>query len=267
MLLEGRVDVALASIVDCARHVDEGGASRVTLLPAGMIGCHGATLTVRLFSRVALASLERVCVDTDSHTSAALVQVILQRMYGRRVRVIDFDARERMVLDRTQDHRAKGPTPVVLSSGGAEGGEGPEALLLIGDKVVTDAPGREAYPYQLDLGEAWKSLTGLPFVYAVWMCRAGEEGSPAVRAAGAMLDRQRRHNMTRLDWIVGARAHEKRWPEELAAKYVGEYLKYDIGDAEREAVGKFLAWSGDLGLCARTEARWGEIGRPEAQAV
>ena len=43
-----------------------------------------------------------------------------------------------------------------------------QSVLLIGDKVVTDAPPEERYPYQMDLGAAWKELTGLPFVYAVW---------------------------------------------------------------------------------------------------
>ena len=45
------------------------------------------------------------------------------------------------------------------------------ARLLIGDKVVCEEP--RGLPYQLDLGEAWKELTGLPFVFAAWMARAG----------------------------------------------------------------------------------------------
>ena len=265
MLLDGRVDVALASVIDCAKTAG-GGAARVTLLPAGMIGCDGPTLTVRLFSQVPIDRIERVCVDTDSHTSAALVQVIMQRMFARRVRVVDFDARERMVVtsEMTRESASGGPPPDPLPPGG--GGEWPEAVLLIGDKVVTDAPPASMYPHQLDLGEAWKKLTGLPFVYAVWMCRAGEENTPLVQTAAAMLDRQRRHNHTRLDWVVASRASEKHWPEDLAAKYVGAYLKYDVGEAEREAVAKFLRWSAELGLCEKAEPRWGVIQRPEVRA-
>src|SRR5665213_4630797 len=44
------------------------------------------------------------------------------------------------------------------------------ARLLIGDKVVCDEPA--GLPHQLDLGGAWKDLTGLPFVFAAWMARA-----------------------------------------------------------------------------------------------
>jgi chorismate dehydratase len=231
MLIVGEVDVALASVIDAAR-------TSTTLLPVGMIGCNGPTLTVRLFSRVPIDQIQTVGADTDSHTSVVLMQVLLAKKHGRRVTVLDFDAREHMVLGDT-----------------GKGGE-PDALLLIGDKVVTDAPEAAKYPHQLDLGAAWKELTGLPFVYAVWMCRAGEEDSLKIRAAAKMLERSRLHNTTRLGWIVESRAEERHWPQELAAKYLGEYLKYDIAEPEREAVEKFLRWAAELGLCAAGEVRW-----------
>ncbi|HMN39992.1 MAG TPA: menaquinone biosynthesis protein [Phycisphaerales bacterium] len=245
MLIGDEVDVALASVIDAARQ-------SATLLPVGMIGCDGPTLTVRLFSRVPIEAIATVGADTDSHTSVVLMQVLLWKMHGRRVRVLDFDAREHMVVGL--------PPPSLLRSdtspaGAGEGAE-PDALLLIGDKVVTDAPDAAIYPHQLDLGTAWKDLTGLPFVYAVWMCRAGEEDSLTMQAAAKMLERTRRHNQTRLGWIVASRAEERHWPEDLAAKYLGSYLKYDIGEPEREAVEKFLRWAAELGLCAASEARW-----------
>lgn len=229
MLRGGQVDVALCSIIDAARHDD------VRCLTAGMIGCDGRTMTVRLFSRVPFSQITSVGVDTDSHTSAVLMQVVLARKYGLRPRIADFDA------SRT--------------GSGAERGN-LDALLLIGDKVMTDAPDSAAFPHQLDLGEAWKELTGLPFVYAVWMCRASDEPSQAVRLAEAVLDRQRRHNSTRLDWIVHQRAGERHWPEQAAAEYVGRRLKFDVGEQEREAVAKFIAWARELGLCEGSAVRW-----------
>jgi chorismate dehydratase len=229
----GEVDVALASVIDAARQ-------SATLLPVGMIGCDGPTLTVRLFSRVPIETITTIAADTDSHTSAALVQVLLWKKHGLRVKMVDFDAREHMVV-------------------GQYGTAEPDALLLIGDKVVTDAPDAAKYPHQLDLGAAWKDLTGLPFVYAVWMCRAGEEDSLKVRAAAAMLERSRLHNATRLGWIVASRAEERHWPQDLAAKYLGTFLKYDVGEPEREAVDKFLRWAGELGLCNKTEPKWATL--------
>ena len=133
---------------------------------------------------------------------------------------------------------------------------------MIGDKVVTDAPAASEYPHQMDLGAAWKELTGLPFVYAVWMCRAGEEETLKVRTVAKMLERTRLHNTTRMDWVVAEHAAERGWGRELAAEYVGTLLKYAVGDPEREAVGKFVSWAGEMGLCGRGGVVWGE-GRGE----
>jgi chorismate dehydratase len=238
MLHAGEVDLALASIVDA---VDP----RIVALPVGMIGCDGPTLTVRLFARVPIAAITSVGVDTDSHTSAILMQVLLARRFNIRPRLIDFDARERVFS-------------------GAREPAGPDAVLLIGDKVVTDAPSTTDFPHQLDLGQAWNDLTGLPFVYAVWMCRAGEEYSDRVQAAAAALDRQRRHNATRLDWVVARRAEERRWPPDLAAEYIGRLLKYEVGDREREAVELFVKWAHELGLCAGGPITWAEVGAAPA---
>src|SRR5262249_20042800 len=149
----------------------------LTVLPVGMIGCDGPTLTVRVFSSVEPSHITTLHADTDSHTSVALAQVVLWKKYGVRPTVIDLDARDRIALggtglDRTGEAQRKGSGP---------GSEWPETLLLIGDKVVADAPPAERYPYQIDLGEAWHEMTGLPFVYASWMCLAGAAESPEVK--------------------------------------------------------------------------------------
>jgi chorismate dehydratase len=40
------------------------------------------------------------------------------------------------------------------------------AALIIGDRALEK---RNQYPYIYDLGSAWKEMTGLPFVFAVWV--------------------------------------------------------------------------------------------------
>ncbi len=244
LLTGGQIDVGLVSLLDAARS-----AAGMTLLPVGMIGCDGPTLTVRVFSSVPMERVTRVWADTDSHTSTALMQVVLWEKFGRRVEVVGFDARERA---------APGRDTSAIRQLGAQAGEGhwPETVLLIGDKVVTDAPPAERYPHQLDLGQAWKEQTGLPFVYAVWMCRAGEEDSVGVQTCAAMLDRARRHNGTRMDWLVASRAAERGWSRDLAGRYVGSLLRYEVGRAEREAIARFLSAAKGLGLVERAEVRW-----------
>jgi chorismate dehydratase len=245
MLHRREADIGLVSLIDAGRAPMD---RRLTLIPAGMIGCDGPTLTVRIFSAVPLDQVRAIHADTDSHTSIVLAQVIFHHRYGRIPEIIDFDARERIAT-----HPAAEPA----SPHSPPSPEGwPETLLLIGDKVVTDSPPAVRYPHQLDLGDAWKQLTGLPFVYAMWACRAEDADSPRIAAAARLLDRQLRHNQTRIDWIVSKHAPEHRWPPDLAAKYLGSYLRFQVGPREREAAQRFLTEAAALGLVEQPELTW-----------
>jgi chorismate dehydratase len=241
MVRRGEADLGLASVVDL---VGEG--EPLSVVPAGMIGCDGPTMTVRLYSAVPLERVERVHADSESHTSVVLCSVVLAGLTGRLPEVIEFNARERM------------------SSAGPE--EWPESMLLIGDKVVTDSPPAVRYPHQLDLGEAWKARTGLPFVYATWACRASEADSDRIAAAAALLDRQLRHNMTRLDWLLETRSGEHHWPADLARRYVVDLLRYRLGPREREGLERFLAEAAALGLTPDRPVRWPSPGAASTPA-
>jgi chorismate dehydratase len=237
MLEAGRVDIALAPVIDAQRLTPA-----PLLVPCGMIGSDGPTMTVRLFSRCPIDSITRVHADTESHTSVALLRVVLRARLGRDVEIVEFDARERVAVGRRDE---------------AGDSEWPEAVLLIGDKVVTDSPAAVRYPHSLDLGEAWRALTGLPFVYAAWMCLPERAASAEVTLARTLLDRQRRHNATRLDWIVARRAGERRWPADLAREYLGNSLHYEVGAREREAVDRFFDLAHEAGaLTARRPTQW-----------
>jgi chorismate dehydratase len=242
MVAAGEADLGLCSIVDAVRSEVP-----LALLPVGMIGCDGPTLTVRIFSRVPWEEVSKLHADTDSHTSVALARVVLAKRFGLTPEVVAFDAGGAL-------------------AGGGHGGAGqapwPETVLLIGDKVVTGHPPESEFPHQLDLGEEWKRLTGLPFVYAMWMCRESDlaEASkrPRLLHAAALLDRQRRHNATRLGSIVQKHAPGAGWPLELAGMYLGELLRFSVGPREREAVERFFSDAKALGLTTRERALWVE---------
>lgn len=243
LLMDGTVDLALASIIDAQRS-----ATPVALVPAGMIGCDGPTMTVRLFSRVPADRITRVHADVDSHTSIALLRVILAERFGVRPEMIDFDADAHRALLA----RSSASTP--------DAAAWPESLLMIGDKVVTDSPPAILYPHQLDLGQAWREMTGMPFVYAVWMCREEEAPGDAVRAAAAVLDRQRRHNATRIDWIVAARAPSRGWPAGVAREYLGGLLRYEVTPAARQAVARFFDLCRKHGVLGSVrDVRWADM--------
>lgn len=238
MVLEREAEVGLVSIADAA-------GAPLAILPAGMIGCDGPTLTVRLFSPVPLDRVETIHADTDSRTSVILCQVLLVRLHGARPRVLPYHAREHMSRATSGHGAARAPGPA-------------EAILLIGDKVVTDPPDPAQYPVQLDLGQAWKDLTGLPFVYAAWACRSSDTHAPGIASAAELLDRQRRRNAQRLGWIAERFAGEHRWPVDLARRYLADLLRYELGDRERDAIGRFLGEAASLGLVPGDTITWAE---------
>jgi chorismate dehydratase len=216
MLLADEVEVALCSSIDYQRSDDA-----VVAVPAGLLGCDGPTLTVRLYSMRPIEHLEHVHCDADSHTSVALLTILLRELHGIDPVLIDYDAREHVAENR----------PVAW----------PQAMLIIGDKVVTDSPPAVRYPHQLDLGAAWARHTGLPFVFALWLAR--DDPDPIrrqrVHTAGAVLDRQRRYNALRLDWIVHHRAPARRWPRDLARHYLTENLAFEFTEPRRAGLELF----------------------------
>ncbi len=222
MLLDDEVDLALCSSIDYQR-------SRTPLIivPCGLLGCDGPTLTVRLYCTGPIDRITLVHCDTDSHTSIALLQILLGELHGIAPELVAFDARPRGPNDPPR--------------------EWPPALLLIGDKVVTDSPPASLYPHQLDLGAAWVELTGLPFVFALWLARPNAD-PVTVAAAARILDRQRRYNTERLDLIIERKARPRGWPVPLAAAYLKEKLAFEFTDARRRGLELFFDKACEHGL-------------------
>ncbi len=224
-LLNDEAEVALCSSIDYQR-ADE----PLIVLPVGLLGCEGATLTVRLYSASPIKHITRVYCDTDSHTSIALMRIILKEVHGIEPDLIDYDAREHVANNKPIDW--------------------PEAMLLIGDKVVTDSPPAIRYPHQLDLGAAWAELTGLPFVFALWMAK---ESIDPIRLAtiAAVLDHQRRHNIERLDHIVHRRATPRNWPGDLAGEYLKSRLAYEFNERRQQGLELFFDKAAKHGLISQ----------------
>lgn len=196
---DGSADVALLPTIDYQREPG------LKIVPAGGIGCDGPTLTVRIFSREPIAQIKTLACDTDSHTSVALARIILAESFRIHPEFVDLK----------QDSQSP-------------------ARLLIGDKVVQNEP--QDCPYQLDLGEAWKKLTGLPFVFAVWMARGDAQlGDLPQRLEFARLAGERH-----IDQIVAAHAAPRGWSADIARRYLTSNLKFAIGPAQLQAMQRFF---------------------------
>lgn len=199
-LRAGALDVALLPVIDYQRM--EG----LCIVPSGGIGCDGETLTVRIFSKCPVTQIKTLACDTDSHTSVALARVIFAERYGMRPRLIDWTREEEQPCD---------------------------AKLLIGDKVVCEEP--LGFEHQIDLGSAWRELTGLPFVFAVWTARKGID----LGKLPARLEEAKCAGLANVEEIVKRFAVGKGWPAGLAMQYLTVYLKFDIGERQLEAIKLF----------------------------
>jgi chorismate dehydratase len=136
LLDAGKAEAVLASAFDAISTPDRVIAANVS------VGSNGPVESVRLFSKVPFGEIQRLALDASSLTSNALARGILAEVYGVTPAVAPAAPElETMLADN-------------------------DATILIGDKGMA-ASGEGLHV--LDLGEAWTMLTGLPFVWAVWI--------------------------------------------------------------------------------------------------
>ena len=208
-LVAGETDLSLCSVIDHQRSEVP-----LDLVPVGQIGCEGETRTVALFSREPVDRLEKVACDVESHTSVALLRVILAERHGIRPRFVPF----------------------------RDGDRTPDAVLLIGDKVSRLAPPVDSHPHRLDLGVEWLDLTGLPFVFAAWFRRADpidDDADRRVARLATLVDHARRRHRTLVPTIARREAAAHGWRVPDAIEYLGRLLRYEITDRSIEAIRTF----------------------------
>ena len=101
---------------------------------------------MKLFSRVPPERIDRLALDEGSRTSQVLAQIWLEACHGVRPAVIESLPLGVSALESTAD-----------------------AVLVIGDRAMK-CPA-EPFHLVVDMAEAWQTLTGLPFVFALWVAQ------------------------------------------------------------------------------------------------
>ncbi len=211
MLDANDVDVALVPVIDLV-----GPGRKWKIVSDACIGCDGETLTVRVFSNIPPSEVETLYVDGDSHTSVALAQVIWLQKFGRRLNIVQLDDS----IDRNCC----------------------DAILLIGDKVITSH--LPHLDIQTDLGGAWKSLTGLPFVFAAWAAKQEYDTGHL----DAVLAKARDAGVRNADRIASNVGPGLGWPVELAQRYLTHRLRFTITPRHKEGLTKFVTLAQKLEL-------------------
>ena len=206
------VDIALASSIDYQKSdVDLG------ILPVGVLSSDGNSLTVQLCSRIPFQNVTSVYCDSDSHTSVALLQLVIDHKYGNAIEIVPTDLRSLQKCNH----------------------DWPETVLIIGDKVVTSHCQKE-YTYTLDLGEAWKEQTGLPFVFAMWQGLTSCSKSK-IETVSMLLHGQRLLNKQRIEQVVSANATSCGWEPAVALQYVTSNMCYDFTESHQQSLELFYS--------------------------
>ena len=206
-LRANELDAALVSITEALFH------DGYDVLDGIAIASHGEVKSVFLAHRLPLDQITTVHCDTASLTSVNLLRVLLAE---------------------------RGHHPVFVPLAHYEDAHERDAVLLIGDPAITFL--RASHPqYTIwDLGKAWHAFTGLPFVYAVWALRH-ERHTEALRKT---LRDAKTSGLAHLAEIV-ERRHE--FDRAFRRAYLGGHIRYDLGDAEKRGLAKFIELLGKHG--------------------
>ncbi|XSG77456.1 menaquinone biosynthetic enzyme MqnA/MqnD family protein [Herpetosiphon llansteffanensis] len=220
-VLRGEVAVAPMSVYEWALNAD-----KLLVVRDFSIATIGAVNSVNLFSWAAdprQLDGQPIALTTDSATSVNLLKVLCERHY------------------RIQpEWRSMAPN---LDAMLAEC----QGSLMIGDKALVEATarrhlGERGLPYFFDLGDEWLKLSGLPFVFAVWVVRRDQADAvrdarivPALRAAKA-------ENLTRIDELAQFYAPRINISPGVCAKYLRD-LRYHLTSVDLEGLHTFLRYA------------------------
>jgi chorismate dehydratase len=193
MLDDDEIDVAMVSSFEAFRKPD------LVHVPGISISGQDEIKSVRAFSRVPFNMAQTVAMDTSSLTSVALLTILLVETYNNH-----------------PQHLAMPPNLQQMLSVA-------DACLLIGDPgMLADGTGLQT----LDLGSGWRKLTGLPFVYALWLGKP-DRVTPQIIDA---LQTAKAYGLTQLDEIADLEAKRLCVPHSVTLDYITNVMDYNLDD-------------------------------------
>lgn len=215
LLHDGEVDLGLIPAIEYLR-------GDYAIVPDVAIASDGPIASVAVFSRVPIERVRTLALDESSRTSVALTKILC----AKRWRIAPAFSAAPPDLD------------AMLARA--------DAALLIGD-VALDADPAAHGATKIDLGEQWRALTGLPFVYAMWTGRPDAASSVHCAALRAARD----EGLANLPAIAEAAGPGDPSRARRALDYLRDNLRYGLGEAESAGLGQFHRWAVELGLMPR----------------
>lgn len=207
----GSLDVALLSIVEPLIE------KRFRIISGMSICSNGPCLTVQLFYKGDLEKIKILGLNKDSKTSNILAQVILNEKYGIRPQRVIVSDPDKSTLDQV------------------------DAFVSLGDRTFDLL---KSDMQRIDLGEAWKDLTGLPIVFAVWVLAPHYKDRdiiPVLRTAREM-------GLQMLDEIVPRISRTRDIPMDVLTRYFHDNLDYILETEEKKGVAKLFELGSKIAL-------------------
>lgn len=213
MVSSGEMAVGLVSVAACFADPS------LEIIPGIGIGCAGPVESVKLFCRDDVRSIRRVALDTSSLTSCLLTRIVLLEKHGLR-----FEC-----------------TP--MSPSLDEMLQGNDAAVVIGDPAMKVPAGQYR---ELDFGEEWYEMTGLPFVFAGWVVNPDRASSEVVD----VLTRTKAHGLASLEEISRSESERLDLPYETCYRYLTDIMQYDLTDDHLRGLRLFHRKACEHGLAA-----------------
>ena len=250
--LKQKIEVSFDSPAECARkltqnEVDLGIVPVAALLDIPnyqiisdyCIGSDGAVNSVFLFSLVPIKDVKLILLDIQSRTSNNLTRILCKWFWKITPRFIvqnplPISSSQNINLSKSIETKK-----FFTSTEENKDMEPCQAYVLIGDRTFSR---QNQYPYQYDLGQEWKKLTGLPFVYAVWAANKNLNKEFQYEFNQAMafgLDH-------REDVIKEITASDKSGSQFDYNDYLFHKLNFNLDSEKKLAMRKFLAYTEEL---------------------
>ncbi len=187
------------------------------IIPGSAIASNGLVESVKLFIKApSIKKIRTVALDKDSMTSCVLTKIILCKKYSLKPEYIILEDKQKIYNEYA------------------------DAFLVIGDDAMKV---REEGFIVLDLGQEWNELTGLPFVYAVWVTKSGSK----FHGLSKLLIDAKERGLKLLDDIADAEAGRLRMEKKRCLWYLTESIKYNLGEKEINGLKSFYDYALEIG--------------------
>jgi chorismate dehydratase len=223
-LASGDADIGLVPIAALAANPN------LRVLPGCTIASKGRVRSLLLVRRAAqqLNAIRTVAADTASRTTIAYTKILFKKWGNADATFLPMTADLDAMLE-------KADAAVVI---------GDPALMALEEQANRHERTDEELVYH-DLAHEWKSVTGLPFVSAVWGTACN--GALDERIVEDVV-RSRDHGMANIDALVTEWTRKMPLPAETIRTYLTENIHYILDDECIEGMRGFFREAAEAGV-------------------